>query len=190
VNDLLDRISSNWWLFLVRGIVAIVLAILTYMWPGIAIGILVSLFGAYAAIDGLLALGFAIRCAARRERWLGLLFEGVLGVLVGAVVFALPGAAALSFAFLVAAWAISTGVFEIVAAVRLRKQIEGEFWLALAGVISIVIGVWFLARPGLGLLATVWALASYELLFGFVLIGLAFRLRGVRSPRLTLAQKP
>ena len=190
MDDFLSRISAHWWLLLARGIVAVALAIVTFAWPGIAIGVLVLLFGAYAMVDGFLGIGFAIRCAAQHERWLGLLLEGVLGVFVGAVVFALPGAAALSFLLLVAFWAISTGVFEIFAAVRLRKQIEGEFWLGLAGVLSIAIGIWFLAQPGLGLLATVWALASYELLFGLVLIGLAFRVRGIGAGRFTLAAKP
>ncbi len=190
MTDLHSRISANWWLFLARGIVAVLLAIATFAWPGIAIGVLVLLFGAYATVDGVLALGFAIRCAAKHERWLGLLLEGILGILVGVVVFVLPGAAALSLVLLVAFWAISTGVFEIFAAVRLRKEIEGEFWLALAGVLSIALGVWFLLEPGLGLLATVWTLAGYELLFGILLIGLAFRVRGVRGGTLTLAQKP
>jgi uncharacterized membrane protein HdeD (DUF308 family) len=190
MNGFLERIAANWWLFLARGIVAILLAILTFAWPGLAIGVLVLLFGAYAFVDGVLALGFAIRCAARHERWLGLVFEGILGLLVGAVTFVLPGAAALSFLLIVAFWAIATGIFEIIAAVRLRKEIQGEFWLGLAGVLSIAVGVWFLAEPGLGLLATAWTLASYELLFGIVLIGLAFRVRGLRSGRLTLAAKP
>ncbi len=189
MNDLYERISRNWWLFLVRGIAAIALSILTFAWPGIAIGVLVVLFGAYALVDGLLALGFAVRCAARHERWIGLLLEGVLGVLVAIVVFVLPGAAALSFLLIVAFWAIATGVFEIFAAVRLRREIEGEFWLGLAGVLSIAIGIWFLAEPGLGLIATVFTIAGYELLFGLMLIGLAFRARGLRRGSLTLAQK-
>ncbi len=119
-------IAKNWWSLVLRGLAAIVLGLITIVWPGITLGALVLLFGAYALIDGLLSLAGAVRAAENHERWGALLFEGLAGIAAGIVTFAWPAITALTLVYVIAAWALITGVFEIAAAVRLRKVLPAN----------------------------------------------------------------
>jgi uncharacterized membrane protein HdeD (DUF308 family) len=175
-------LARNWWALLLRGICAVIFGILAFIWPGITLGALVLLWGAFALIDGILSI---IAAVSRREGsgipWWALLLEGVLGIAAGILTFIWPGITALMLLFLIAAWAILTGIFEIVAAIRVRKEIEGEWWLVLSGILSIVFGVLLVARPGAGALAVVWLIGAYALIFGVFLIALSFKLKGIKQ---------
>ena len=171
-------LAHNWWVLALRGLCAIIFGILAFVWPGVTLGVLVLLYGAYALVDGVLAI---IAALSKRQGsglpWWALLLEGLLGIAAGIVTFVWPGITALFLLFLIAGWAIVTGVFEIIAAIRLRKEIEGELWLALSGILSIIFGVLLFVRPGAGALTVVWLIGAYAIFFGIFLLALAFRLK-------------
>ena len=177
---MLEVLARNWWAVALRGVFAVIFGIMAFIWPGLTLAALVLLFGAYALVDGILAMANAARAARSGERWWPFLLEGLAGVVIGVLTFLWPGITALVLLYLIAAWAILTGIAEIVAAVRLRRVLTGEWLLGLAGVVSIVFGVLLIVFPGAGALAVVWLIGAYALVFGIVLIVLGFRLRGVQ----------
>lgn len=180
---MVERIARGWWVLAVRGGLAVLFGILAILVPGAALTALVTLFGAYALVDGVFALLTAARFTHTDERWGLLVVEGVVGVAAGIVSFAHPAATAHALVFLVAAWAILTGVLEIAAAVRLRRVISGEWALGALGVVSLLLGVGLLAEPGAGLAVIVWMIGAYALLFGLGLLSLAWRLRRLNTDR-------
>lgn len=177
LQGVLGVASRNWWAILLRGILAILFGFLAFLLPGITLLALVFVFGAYMLVDGVLAIVAAVRTAGREERWWLLLIEGVVGVLAGIVAFALPQAAALAFLYLVAAWAIVTGILEILAAVRIREEIEGEWVLIISGAVSVIFGVLLAVLPAVGILSLVWLIGAYAVMFGVLLVTLALRVR-------------
>jgi uncharacterized membrane protein HdeD (DUF308 family) len=170
-------LARNWWLVALRGVAGIIFGILTFVMPGITLLTLVLLFGGYALVEGVLNVIAAVRGRRQEQRWWALLIEGLVSLAAGIVTFVLPGLTAVVLLYLIAAWAIITGVFELVAAIRLRHRITGEMWLALSGVASIVFGVLMAIFPGAGALAVVLWIGAYAIVFGALLLGLAFRLR-------------
>lgn len=174
---MIDVLARNWWALLIRGIAAIVFGIAAFVWPGLAGFALVVLFGAYAFVDGIFALVSAIRAAESHQRWWPLALEGIVGIVIAAVVFFDWQIAATALYFTIAAWAVVTGIFEIVAAIELRKAIAGEWLLALGGVLSILFGVLMVVFPAAGVLSVIWLIAFYALLFGAAMIALSLRLR-------------
>jgi uncharacterized membrane protein HdeD (DUF308 family) len=170
-------LTTNWWAFVLRGIFAILFGILTFILPGMALVTLVFLWGFYALADGVFTLVAAFRHDRTQRHWWALLIEGLLGIIAGVIAFVYPGLTALVLLFVIAGWAIATGVMEIVAAVRLRKQIKGEWLLALAGVVSILFGALLVWHPGAGALALVLWIGAYAIVFGVLLISLGLRLR-------------
>jgi uncharacterized membrane protein HdeD (DUF308 family) len=176
-----DGLSRNWWAVSLRGLAGILFGIITFVAPPITIAALVLLFGAYAFADGVLAIVSAVR---RRGTDRGLLLlEGLIGIAAGVVTFLWPGIAALALLYVIAAWALVTGAFEIAAAVRLRKVISGEWLLALSGVFSIALGVLLILAPGPGALALVIWIGAYAFVFGALLFALGLRLKGLGSTR-------
>jgi uncharacterized membrane protein HdeD (DUF308 family) len=186
---MLDTLTRYWWVLAVRGALAVLFGLLAMIWPGITVLALVLLFGAYALVDGVMALYTALfhrGGPGRRGGWLVL--EGVAGVLaaIGAAVW--PGITALVLLYLIATWALVTGVAEILAAIRLRREIEGEWLLVLSGGLSMLFGLLAIIFPGAGALAVVWLISAYAIAFGVVMMILAFRLRrhgdaaGIASP--------
>jgi uncharacterized membrane protein HdeD (DUF308 family) len=177
---------NNWWSLVIRGLAAILLGIITLALPGVTFGALVILFGVYALIDGMFNLIGAWRASKAHERWGSLIFEGIFGILAGIVTFAWPAITGLALVFIISAWAIITGVFEIIAAIRLRRHITGEWLLILGGVASVVFGILLAASPLMGALVLAMWLGVYALIFGAMLVGLGLRLRtwshGVRGP--------
>ncbi len=174
---MLRLLALNWWAVGLRGVFAIIFGLLALFMPGITLGVLVLLFGIYALADGVFAIVSGVRAAAHHERWLALIAEGIISILAGLIAFFAPLATALAFLYLIAAWAFITGILEIVEAVRLRREIEGEWLLILQGILSIALGVLLAAFPSSGMLALVWWIGIYAIIFGALLIGLAFRLR-------------
>jgi uncharacterized membrane protein HdeD (DUF308 family) len=177
---MLDIIARNWWAIALRGLFAVLFGIAAFVWPGLTLAVLVILWGAYALVDGIFTLVAAFRAAQMKMTWWPLVVEGILGIAAGVVAFAWPAITALALLYLIAAWAILTGIVEIVAAVRLRHVISGEWLMGLAGLLSIVVGVILIAAPGAGALAVVWTIGAYAFVFGIVLIALGFRLRGLQ----------
>lgn len=173
--------SRHWWTFALRGIAAILFGILAFAWPDITLAVLVLFWGAYALVDGVLSLVSAFR-TTQDHRW-GLLLEGLVGIGAGIVTFLWPDVTTLALLYIIAAWALITGVLEVVAAFRLRKVIHDEWWLAIGGIASIVFGVLMLVMPAAGALALVWLIASYAIVFGALLIALAVRLHGLGARR-------
>jgi uncharacterized membrane protein HdeD (DUF308 family) len=168
-------------MFLVRGIIAIVFGVLALVLsPGITLTFLVYLFGAYAFISGVAAVATALRYT-KEEGWALLLVEGILGILAGAVAFVWPGITAFVFLFLVAAWAIVTGIMEIVAAFVLPLGAGREWLLGLAGVASVIFGALIVYRPVAGLVALVWLIGIYALVFGILYIVAYFQTRSLAS---------
>ena len=178
VNERLASIlSRGWWLLLLRGLAAIAFGVLTWSQPGISLAVLVMFFGAYSLVDGVLGVWTAIAGREHHEHWWVFLLEGLLGVGVGILTFFAPGVTAIALLFYIAIWAIGTGVLEIVGAIRLRKEIDGEWMLILAGLASVVFGVLLMAQPGADALALIWLIGSYAIVFGVLLVLLAFKAR-------------
>jgi uncharacterized membrane protein HdeD (DUF308 family) len=172
--DFRETLTSHWWVFLARGLLAIAFGVLALVQPAAALVALVLLFGAWAFVDGIMALSVAI--AGRRRSW-QLVLSGLVGIGVGLLTLFRPGITALGLFLTVAAWAIARGVLEIVTAVELRKQIQGEFWFILGGIASILFGVLLVVLPMAGLLALAWLIGVYAIAFGVLMLGLSFRLR-------------
>jgi uncharacterized membrane protein HdeD (DUF308 family) len=179
---LLRTLAENWWLLLLRGIASIVFGVLAFVWPGLTLVALILLWGAYAIADGGIALWTAIsgKGGEIAPRW-WLAIVGIVGLLAGLVAFVSPGLTALVLLMFIAGWAIVIGVLEIWGAIQLRKEIEGEWWLILSGLLSIAFGALLFARPGPGALALVWVIGAFAILHGCTLIGLAFRLKQFRA---------
>jgi uncharacterized membrane protein HdeD (DUF308 family) len=170
-------LARNWGAIAIRGVAAIIFGLLTFLMPGLTLAALVLLFGAYALVDGVFSIIAAVRRRASDPPWWALLLEGVVGIAAGIVTVALPGLTAVMLIYVIAAWAIVTGVLEVAAAVRLRRQLSGEWRLVLSGVLSIVFGVLMMVAPGAGALAMMLWIGAYAIVFGALLLALAFRLR-------------
>jgi uncharacterized membrane protein HdeD (DUF308 family) len=181
MNSVVGHFSSmlrrGWWLLLLRGIIAILFGLTLWVEPAISLAALVLLFGAYCLVDGVFAVWTGISGAKDNEHWWLLLLWGLVGIGVGILTFMSPGITALALLFYIAIWAIATGVLEIVGAIRLRKEINNEWLLLLAGLVSVAFGVLIAARPGAGALGILWVIGFYAIVFGVLLLILAFRVR-------------
>jgi len=166
----------NWWALAVRGALAVLFGVAAFFMPGLTLVVLIALFGAYALIDGVLAIVAGVKAAEHHERFGSLLWRGVLGIAAGLVAFILPGATAVVLTLIIGAWAIVTGVLEIVAAVHLLRA-HGEWLLIASGVLSVVFGLILVVVPGVGILTLVWIIGGYAVFFGLIMLTLAFRLR-------------
>lgn len=172
-------LTRNWWILAIRGVFGILFGIGAFVWPEATLAALVLLFGIYSLLDGIFAIATSISIRQNHSYWWLLLLEGVAGVIIGIIALLLPGVTALMLLYLIASWAIITGIFEIAAAVRLRKEIDNEFMLIITGIASIVFGILMIAFPGLGALSMIWMIGAYAIVFGFLTLLLAFRLRKV-----------
>jgi uncharacterized membrane protein HdeD (DUF308 family) len=179
--NMLAQLARNWWILVLRGVAAVIFGCLAFVWPSITLAVLVLFFGAYALVDGIFAIVAALSGRGGHERWWVLLLEGLAGIAAGIMTFFWPAITEVVLLFLIAVWAIATGLVEIIAAVSLRKEMKGEWLLFLSGVASVVFGVLLFARPGAGALAVVWLIGAYALLFGVLMIGFGFRLRTWRQ---------
>ncbi len=179
---MLDALARNWWALLLRGFAAVLFGGLAFLVPGTTIYVLVILFGAYAFVDGVFAIASAVRAAEAHERWWPFVIEGVIGLAIAAVTFFQPHITAFALYITIAVWALLTGILEIVAAVQLRKAIAGELLLIVSGVLSILFAALLVAFPQVGALTIIYIIGAYALLFGVLMIGLAFRLRRHAGP--------
>lgn len=181
------ELTRSWWILAVRGLAAVIFGLLALVWPEITVLALVLVFGAYAFVDGVFALVAAVRgrqLAGGSRAWLVL--EGLLGIGAGIVAVVWPDITALALLWVIAFWAVLTGVLEIVAAIRLRSVLDNEWLLVVAGALSIVFGLILIIWPESGAVGLVWLIGIYAIVFGIVLLGLALRLRSL-GRRLTTA---
>ena len=176
-THLAATLSRGWWLLLLRGLVALAFGILAFAKPGITLEALVLVFGAYSLADGILCLGTALSGPKANEYWWLVLLEGLIGIGIGLIAFFAPGITALALVFYIAIWAIATGVLEIAAAIRLRREMDGEWFLLLSGLASVVLGALLIVQPGAGALALLWLIGAYAIVFGVLLLVLAFKVR-------------
>lgn len=174
---LLHSLAKHWWVLLLRGIAAIVFGVLAFAWPGITIVSLVILYGAYALVDGVFSIIAAISGGTPAPRW-WLAIVGVAGILAGIISFAMPGMVAIYLLLFMGAWAIVSGVFEIIGAIRLRKEIDNEWMLILHGVLTVLFGIILVAMPGTGALALIWVIGAYAVAAGVIMVALSFKLKG------------
>jgi uncharacterized membrane protein HdeD (DUF308 family) len=183
-------LSRFWWMTLLRGVLWILFGIMVFTKPGISLATLTLLFGAFVLADGVVGVVNAIAGHKKHDDWVLMLLGGLAGIFIGIITFIAPGITVLTLLFYIAIWAIATGVLALVAAIRLRKEIQGEFWLVLAGLASIVFGMIVIARPGEGILSVLWLLACFSVALGIALVGLAFRVRRLGKNVEAMKPKP
>ncbi|MFC4070481.1 HdeD family acid-resistance protein [Actinoplanes subglobosus] len=177
---MLETLSRRWWAVALRGAAAILFGVLALVWPGITVFALVLVFGAYALVDGAFTLVAALgdRDGGRtRGSRAWLLARGAAGILTGIVAAVWPGITALALLWVIAVWAIVAGVFDIVAAYLLRKELRREWLLALSGVLSVAFGVLLAVWPAAGALTLVVLIGAAAIAFGGTLLMLGLRLR-------------
>jgi uncharacterized membrane protein HdeD (DUF308 family) len=167
--------TGKWWALVLRGFAAILFGLLALFLPGITLGVLITLFAAYALFDGIFAIAAAINRSG--GSWGAMLLRGILGIIASIIAITYPATTAIALFFLIAAWAIVTGLVEIFAAASLRKATSGEWKLVLSGVVSVVFGVLLMAYPGHGLLALIWLLGVFGIVLGASLVAAGFGLR-------------
>ena len=172
-----DTFRLNWWLLALRGLLAVLFGVLAFVWPGATVLSLVWLFGLFALANGILSLVLAAKAPKGFPKVGSLILGGLLGILAGLLAFVMPGITALGLLILIAAWAIMTGVMDLVAAVRLRKIITNEWLLILAGIASVAFGILLLFQPAVGALALIWWIGAWAIVLGILLMIVAFRLR-------------
>jgi uncharacterized membrane protein HdeD (DUF308 family) len=174
-----SRTGLKWWALAIRGVLAILFGLVAFFWPGLVLLVFVYLFAIYAFADGILAITAAVTGHGQAGPWWALLLEGIVGIAAGVLAVVWPGITELALLFVIAGWSLVTGVFEIVAAVYLRRYMEGEWTLALSGVLSVILGLALVLVPAAGLLVIAWWVGAYAIAFGALLVVLAFQLRGL-----------
>lgn len=171
------NLTRNWWLVALRGLLAILFGITAFVWPSLTWLILILMFGVYAILDGLIAMVSGVFQSRYSPRWWVFLVEGFISLIAGVVVLLQPGLAGLALIIVIAFWAILTGLLEIVAAIRLRREIRNEWMLGFGGFLSTILGLLMLIQPQAGGLVITLMIGAYALIFGMLLVALGFRLR-------------
>lgn len=173
---LLHGLAKNWWLILLRGIVSILFGIAAISWPGLTLVTLVLLYAAFAFVDGVFALGAAVMGPQIAPRW-WLVIVGLISIGFAIATYAHPKLTAILLVMLIGAWSVARGVMEIVGAIQLRKEIDNEWWLIAAGVISVLFGIAVLVAPGQGALAMILVIGVFAIVEGVMLVLLSLRLK-------------
>jgi len=176
---MLNVYTHNWWALALRGLAAVIFGVLAFVMPIATWTALVLLFGVYALVNGIFAIIGGIRAPKDYKRWWALLILGIFSVIAGVLAFIMPDVTSLALLVMIASWAMATGIFEVVAAIQMRKYITGEWLMALSGILSVVFGVLLLINPFAGMLAIVWIVGIYALMFGILMLILGFKLRGL-----------
>ena len=176
---LITQIARNWWHFVVRSVLAIVFGVFALIWPNTTKLALVLLFGAFALVDGISATTAGIALASYFKRWWALLLEGLTGIMIGVLTFFWPDVTGLVLLYFIAAWAVVTGIFEIVAAIEFRNLISGEWAMILSGILSFLLGILLIAFPSAAAVSIVWLIGLYAIAFGIMELAFAFHLRSL-----------
>lgn len=176
---MLQGMARNWWMLIVRGIAAVLFGIVVFVSPNIALTALVLLWGAYTLVDGIAAFMVGVQGRQGNNHWWITVLEGLVGVITGILTFLWPNITALLLLYIIAGWAIITGILKIMSAIQLRREIRGEFWLGLGGAVSLLFGVLLVVSPEAGILSLLWLLAIYSIMFGVALVLLGLRMRRI-----------
>jgi uncharacterized membrane protein HdeD (DUF308 family) len=184
---MLETLARNWWAIVLRGVFAVLFGLGAFLWPGITLVVLVVLYGAYLFADGILAVAWALMGRRAGAFPWGVFLAGLASIIAGVLTFLMPGLTALVLLYLIAAWAIVRGIFEIIAAFHLRRELTNEWLLALNGVLSVLFGILLIAAPGAGALTVLWIIGTFAIIVGVVMIMLGFRLKGLQG---TAARRP
>jgi uncharacterized membrane protein HdeD (DUF308 family) len=184
-----DLLTRHWWVLALRGLAGVIFGVLTFLWPGMTLFVLVVLFGAYALVNGIFSFMLAAKAPKGYPNFGSLILAGIFGVLAGLITLFWPGITAFSLLIVIAAWAIVNGIMEIYYAIKLRKEIKGEWLLALAGILSVIFGVLLLLNPFVGAIVLVLWIGSFAVVFGILLMILAFKMKrlGATEPALRTA---
>jgi uncharacterized membrane protein HdeD (DUF308 family) len=178
---MLTTMTHYWWLMVLRGALAILFGIAAILWPGIAFATLVLLFGAFAFASGVITTWTALSLRKRNENWMAFLIQGLFGLAIGLIALFWPFVTAGAIILLIAAWALITGLIEVAAALRLRREIENEWMLILSGALSMLLGLMFAFFPAAGIWVVTWFIGVYAVVGGVALIQLGLRLRRMRG---------
>lgn len=174
---MLTILFKNWWVLLLKGILLVIFGILSFMNPGTTLATLVLWFAIFMMIDGVFSIfGVISNWKTEEDKWL-LLAEGALGLILGFLVYRSPDTFLSFIAFVISFWAIFSGISRIAMAIQLRKEIEGEGWLILGGLLSVIFGILVFAQPGIGITTLMWIMATFAILVGVLLIVLSLKLR-------------
>ena len=176
---LIETLKRHWWVPVLRGVAAIIFGVMAFVYPGLTVAVLVLLFGAWVLVDGVFRVVGAIGHRASDPEWGFHLIIGILGIIIGFLTFHAPRITALALVIYIAAWALMIGATEIAMAIKLRREIKGEWFLILMGLVSILFAIMLLWNPIPGALALVWLIGSYAIVFGILGIILGFRLRSL-----------
>jgi uncharacterized membrane protein HdeD (DUF308 family) len=182
---LLNQLAENWWAIALRGVLAIAFGVLAFLWPGLTLIALVFLWGAFAFVDGAFAIASGLRDQDGQGRNWTMVLVGAIGIVAGILAFAIPDITAIALVLLIGAWSLVRGVFEIVVAWQIRREVRDEWVLAVDGIVSVLFGLAVLIFPGAGALALVWAIAAFAIISGVILLVVAFRLRSFRDRHAT-----
>jgi uncharacterized membrane protein HdeD (DUF308 family) len=183
-----DLLQKSWWMLALQGLFALVFGVLAVLWPGVTILWLVIMFAVYALLSGAVAVIASIASRNEDKRWWLVLLLGLVSLAAGVIAIVNPALTAITLVLLMGANAVVTGIFQIAIAVRLRKQMQREWLLILAGIVSIVFGALVLLFPGAGALALVWLISFWAIATGVMLLAVAFRAKGWGSKRGTDAE--
>jgi uncharacterized membrane protein HdeD (DUF308 family) len=175
---MLGVLSKNWWIFLIRGAAAILFGIAVFIFPGAALAAIVALVAAYLLVDGVFTVIYAVQHRSQ-SRWWVVLLEGFISIIGGIAAIVYPTITPFVLLYIVAFWALLTGLMEIIFAIEMRKQIENEWWIILSGVLSIIFGVLLILFPGDGIVTLLWLVGAYAIIFGIFMVIFAFRVKGM-----------
>jgi len=184
---MLETLARNWWAIVLRGVFAVLFGLGAFFWPGITLAVLVLFYGAYLLADGIMEVVWALMGRRAGPFPWGVFLAGLASIAAGLLAFFLPGLTALVLLYLIAAWAIIHGIFEIIAAFHLRRELTNEWLLALNGVLAVLFGILLIAAPGAGALAVLWMIGTFAVIVGILMIVLGFRLKGLQG---TAARRP
>jgi uncharacterized membrane protein HdeD (DUF308 family) len=176
---MLKALAAGWWIFLLRGVVAVLLGLLLWLRPAAGLATLVLFFGAWMLVDGAFT---AVGAVARRHdnaEWGWMLASGLVSLAIGGLTLSAPGITAIVLLIYVAAWAMVLGISQIALGWRIRKEVDNEWMLYLGGAVSLFFGFAVLWNPAAGALGVVWMIAFFAIAYGATLIGLSLRLRGL-----------
>ncbi|PZF74373.1 HdeD family acid-resistance protein [Taibaiella soli] len=174
---MINFFSQYWWMFLLRGVIALLLGLLALFAPGVTFTSLIIFLGAYLFIDGIFSVLSALGARKTLKDWPWYLLSGITGIVIGLITFYHPFATATAVIYMIAFWSLIAGLVEITMAIRLARMIKGEGWYILGGALTILFGILILTNPIAGAITITMLFGIYAVMIGIMLISLSMRLR-------------